>query len=86
MKTTLNPGEYKRYAAQHKMIRNMGTGQFVTWCNSFYTQAFRDGMEHLVPADCEGVVLSEDDLYEILISVRGIGPSRAQEVLEKLKG
>lgn len=70
--------------ALYKKVSKLSYNDFNRWITNMYTIAFKDGADTAsLPEDCEAV-LSEDRLREILLSVKGIGEKRADEVIEKI--
>ncbi len=98
MKRQLDPDTYKKFAEQHTFIKQMATGQFVQWAHKFYNNAYNDGekaaLEEIRSApgapvfsqEQEAKVYEMDDIRQILLSVKGIGPRRAEEVIRILEG
>lgn len=68
--------------AQLKRIQKMSLNDFNRWlmelCKAMYSDGFKEGESEF--NDC-AIVLTEDRLMEILLSVRGIGKNRAEQVL-----
>lgn len=97
-KMTIPPQTYKNFAAQQVKIKNMKPSQFVQWAHSFYGNAYRDGYDKgfndaqekfsqngiNVSEDVDVEILDIDSIRDILLSVRGIGEKRAEEVIGKL--
>lgn len=91
---------YRRFAKQHQIIKSMKQAQFVTWAHSFYGNAYNDGYGAgfdaakskftqdgiNVSEDVEAEVFDLDMVREILLSVKGIGEKRADQVIEKIAG
>lgn len=70
--------------AVYKKVSKLSYNDFNRWITNMYTIAFKDGADAAsLPEDCEAV-LTEDRLREILLSVKGIGEKRADEVIEKI--
>ena len=70
--------------ALYKKVSKLSYNDFNRWITNMYTIAFKDGADAAsLPEDCEAV-LTEDRLREILLSVKGIGERRADEVIEKI--
>lgn len=70
--------------ALYKKVSKLSYNDFNRWITNMYTIAFKDGADAAsLPEDCEAV-LTEDRLREILLSVKGIGEKRADEVIEKI--
>lgn len=88
------PETYKNMAQQHKRLKSMKQGQFVQWACRFWQEAYNEGFTEAerkytqngvnVSADVEAEVLTKDKLMDILLSVKGIGQKRAEQVLERI--
>lgn len=70
--------------ANLKKIRKMTLNQFNEWLMIIYESGVQDGVDQCE----EGVIseLDEDELMDILLSVKGIGEKRAREAVEKIVG
>ena len=76
----------------YKIISKFSFNELNRWVLTFYKQAFKDGQESIEPFDIEctlepedcNVAISTEELKEILMSVKGIGEKRADEVIQKL--
>ena len=68
-----------------KQIQRMSLNDFNRWMNAFYGAAYEDGLREGESEfeDCIATV-SEDRLMEILLSVKGIGKSRAEQVVASI--
>lgn len=96
MANTIPPETYKNMAAQHVRLKSMKQGQFVRWACSFWQSAYDEGFEEAekkytqdginVSENIDAQVLDMDGLREILLSVKGIGEKRAEQVLQKIGG
>lgn len=88
----ISPETYKNMAAQHARLKSMKQGQFVQWAVSFWQEAYNEGFSEAekkytqVSEDVDAQVLDLDGLREILLSVKGIGEKRADQVLKKIGG
>ena len=92
----ISPETYERMAAQHVRLKSMKQGQFVQWAVSFWQEAYNEGFSEAekkytqdginVSEDIDAQVLDLDGLREILLSVKGIGQKRAEQVLQKIGG
>lgn len=88
------PETYKNMAQQHKRLKSMKQGQFVQWACRFWQEAYNEGFTEAerkytqngvnVSADVEAEVLTKDKLMDILLSVKGIGQKRDEQVLERI--
>lgn len=70
-----------------KRIQRMSLNDFNVWMRVFYQSAYEDGLKE-GEADFEDCVatVSEDRLMEILLSVKGIGQVRANQVVNAILG
>ena len=67
-----------------KKIQHFSLNEFNRWTEVIYKSGFQDGIDAV---EEETVAeLHENDLYDILLSVRGIGAKRASEVMKKIIG
>ena len=92
----MSPETYKRMASQHQRLKAMKQGQFIQWACSFWQNAYDEGFSEAekkytqdginVSEDIDAEVLTVEDLREILLSVKGIGEKRADQVLQKIGG
>ena len=81
----ISPEIYKRMASQHARLKSMKQGQFVQWAVSFWQSAYEEGLTAAgIPEDAETFVMDEEELLDILLSVKGIGKKRADEILQKI--
>lgn len=65
-----------------KQLKKMTLNEINRWALSLYQSGMQDGID-LTNEDIVAEI-SEDTLREILLSVKGIGPKRADEVIEKI--
>ena len=67
----------------YKQIQKMTFNQFNRWVEVLYKSGFEDGLN----AGQDNVIaeISDDELMEILLSVKGIGRKRAEQVIEKIE-
>ena len=63
--------------ATFQKVRKMGYGQMTAFLNSIYLQAYKDGQN-----DSEG--LGTEDVKKVLLSIKGIGEKRADQICEAL--
>lgn len=92
----ISPETYKNMAAQHVRLKSMKQGQFVRWAVSFWQSAYDEGFSEAekkytqdginISKDIDAEILTLDGLREILLSVKGIGEKRADQVLKKIGG
>ena len=96
----ISPEVYKHMAAQHARLKTMKQGQFVQWACHFWQNAYDEGFteaeqkyaEHGINVS-DGVdvevwdeedLLTLDDVWDAMLSVKGIGLRRAKEVIKLL--
>lgn len=66
----------------YKMLRKLSHNDFNRWVISVYNSGLQDGINI---TDEEVVAeLNEDRLLQILLSIKGIGQKRAEEIVEKI--
>lgn len=92
----ISPETYERMASQHVRLKSMKQGQFVRWICSFWQNAYNEGFSEAekkyshdgisISEDIDAKVLTIEELKEILLSVKGIGEKRADQVLQKIGG
>lgn len=92
----ISPETYERMASQHVRLKSMKQGQFVRWICSFWQNAYNEGFSEAeqkyshdgisISEDIDAKVLTIEELKEILLSVKGIGEKRADQVLQKIEG
>lgn len=67
--------------AQLKQIQKMSLNEFNRWlmelCKAMYSDGFKEGESEF--DDC--AIITEERLMEIMLSVRGIGKNRAEQVI-----
>lgn len=66
----------------YKQLQKMSLNELNRWALSLYQSGMQDGID-LTNEDIVAEI-SEDALREVLLSVKGIGPKRADEVIEKI--
>ena len=79
--------------ATYKRITKYSLNEFNRWVKTLYDNAFNDGLEfakdnmyieqRITPEDLVSAY-TDERLMEILLSVKGIGKNRAQEVVDKI--
>ena len=66
-----------------KALKRMSFNDFNRWVIEFYHAAFEDGLKEGEEEWNECVAaMTEDRMLEVFMSVRGIGPVRAQRLLD----
>ena len=70
--------------AQLKQIQKMSLNEFNRWlmelCKAMYSDGFKEGESEF--DDC--AIVTEERLMEVLLSVKGIGRNRAEQVINIL--
>lgn len=68
-----------------KRIQRMSLNEFNVWMRTFYQTAYDDGLDAIEAefGDCIATVY-EDRLMEILLSIKGIGQSRADQIIDAI--
>ena len=80
------PVNFSIYAKAQKLSYN----DFNRWIKEIYTDAYKDGYEDgwkscvEVNNECLMAELEDDRMLEILLSVKGIGRNRAEQVMKIL--
>ena len=68
----------------YQSLRSMSYNQFNRWVRSVYTTAYQDGYDDGGKEFGDTpLVLDEDSLYELLISVPGIGDKMANKIVDR---
>ena len=74
----------------YKKLRKMSFNEFNRWITEFYAAAYQDGAEAVVtdsdPLDDPDLVaaIEQERLYEVLLSVPGIGEKLADRILKAI--
>ena len=94
MKIDISPDKYAKLMKDFKTIKSMKPSQFIQWVNSFYKQAYNQGRDDafaemvnckdniLLPEDVEASVYTDKEMLELILSVKGIGINRANQLIE----
>ncbi len=97
-KVTIPTDSYKQFQGDFRKVKAMSLNNFILWVRSIHKTAYDEGWNEAVDAfknargkvninnEVDAVVLDAEDLLKILLSVKGIGERRAQEVMEKVTG
>lgn len=84
---------YKATNYQIAKIKRMNNAQLSHWIETFHMAAYNQGFEDATeveqskpnPLDYNhNVVIDDDNMYALLVSVKGISPRIAEEFLDKL--
>ncbi len=76
-----------------KRLKKMSFNDMNRWLKSFYETAHQNGVDEAVengvvvpepPEHCT-VAIANDDLYDLLLSIKGIGETRANEIMDKME-
>ena len=90
MKIDISPDKYVKLMKDFKTIKSMKPSQFIQWVNSFYKQGRDDAFAEMVnckdniilPEDVEALVYTDEEMLELILSVKGIGINRANQLIE----
>ena len=94
MKIDISPDKYAKLMKDFKTIKSMKPSQFIQWVNSFYKQAYNQGRDDafaemvnckdniILPEDVEASVYTDEEMLELILSVKGIGINRANKLIE----
>ena len=94
MKIDISPDKYAKLMKDFKTIKSMKPSQFIQWVNSFYKQAYNQGRDDafaemvnckdniILPEDVEASVYTDEEMLELILSVKGIGINRANQLIE----
>lgn len=93
-KIVMTPQLYSNFAAHHKRLQGMKQGQFVQWACSFWQNAYDEGFFEAqqkytqsginISEDIDASVYDADTLYSDLLTIRGIGPKLARDIINKI--
>lgn len=67
--------------AQLKQIQKMSLNEFNRWLSALCTTLYQDGIKEGESSFDDAAILTEDRMMEILLSVKGIGRNRAEQVI-----
>ena len=72
---------YKMPFDQYKHLQRMSKNEFSRWCESFgknmWEQGYQDARKGIIDMDY-------DELYNKILSVKGVGPALCERILDKL--
>lgn len=68
--------------ATFKRIQKMSLNVFNQWLISLCSTIYDDGANAII-SECEAI-LTEDRLFDILLSVKGVNEIMAEEIIEKI--
>lgn len=82
------------YFDAYQILHRASYKEAMQWIKAFYAQAYQDGIDvatktssdsipALMPEDCT-VAIEDSDLRELILSVKGVSPRIADEIMEKL--
>ena len=93
-KIVMTPQLYSNFGAQYKRLKSMKQGQFVQWACHFWQNAYDEGFTEAqqkytqsgisISEDIDASVYDADTLYHDLLTIRGIGPKRARDIIDKI--
>ena len=95
-KIEIDPQKYRDLGRDFCKVKKLGLSQFIRWVASIYQSGYDDGWNGAMDSyketnggiaideSVEAEVIDSDLLMEILLSVKGIGKKRAQEVIDKI--
>lgn len=75
-----------------KNLQKMSKNEFSRWVENYgkviYQEGFTDGensvIEDTIASQQEAITLTEDMMYDLLVSIKGISPRLANEILDKI--
>ena len=94
MKIDISSDKYAKLMKDFKTIKSMKPSQFIQWTNSFYKMAYNQGRDDafvemvnckdniILPEDVEASVYTDEEMLELILSVKGIGINRANQLIE----
>lgn len=93
-KVVMTPQLYSNFGAQYKRLKSMKQGQFVQWACHFWQNAYDEGFAEAekkytqsginISEDIDASVYDADTLYSDLLTIRGIGPKLARDIIDKI--
>ena len=93
---TIPPALYQRMGLQQARLKSMPRGKFIQWITDFYNDAYKTGWnecmdkynaEHggiSISEDIDAAVMDADSLYNLLLSIKGIGNTLATRILNTI--
>ena len=92
------PDVYGQIQKDFKNVKKMSLNSFLTWVRSIHSTAYDEGWNDAIDKfmnargrvninnEIDAVVVDDYELYNTILSVKGIGRNRANEVVRKLTG
>ena len=83
---TIPPAVYQRMGLQQARLKSMPRGKFIQWITDFYNDA-KYNAEHggiSISEDIDAAVMDADSLYNLLLSINGIGNTLATRILNTI--
>lgn len=68
--------------AELKRIQKLSLNEFNRWITALCKEIYEDGLREGESEFDDAAILTADRLLEIMLSVKGIGKNRAEQVLE----
>lgn len=68
--------------AELKRIQKLSLNEFNRWITALCKEIYEDGLREGESEFDDATILTEDRLLEIMLSVKGIGRNRAEQVVE----
>ena len=68
--------------AELKRIQKLSLNEFNRWITALCREIYEDGLREGESEFDDAAILTADRLLEIMLSVKGIGKNRAEQVLE----
>lgn len=96
MANRIPPAVYQRMGLQQARLKSMPRGKFIQWITDFYNDAYKTGWnecmdkynaEHggiSISEDIDAAVMDADSLYNLLLSINGIGNTLATRILNTI--
>lgn len=67
-----------------KRVQKLSLNDFNRWMTTLYQTAFETGLREGESELDEAVILDEDKLLQIILSVKGVGQKRAELIVDKI--
>lgn len=70
--------------SDYKQVRKMSFNDFNRWVVALYQAAYEDGLNEQSSSDDVAAILTEDRLREILLSIKGVGEKRVEQIIDAI--
>ena len=96
MKAEISPEKYRQFCKDFNKVKGYSVARFIQWVNAVYQSGYDDGWNDAmdsyketdggiaVDESVDAYVLDADTLYDVLMSVKGIGEKRARIAIDRI--